>query len=321
MGLELRHLRYFVAVADHGQMIAAAGALHVAQPAVSQTICHLERELGVALFERHPRGVTLTRAGEELLPKARAAISSTDEAFQTARAHAREQRNQLLVGFGPLLTTNATEILAAYERAQPSIDVEIRQFDFGGQIEAVSRRQVDVAFVWAAFEERDVVLDVMAQEPRVVCMSAGHPLAGHAELRFEQIEDERIPGVAPGFPTEIADFLQLPARRWEPARRVDLVPRSIDETIWLLLSGRAIRIGPASLAAAFTRPGIVTVPLLDVEPVKIAVARHRDDCRQAVRALVRVARDHYRPAHADERPTDTRSCLSRASDVRLSRAS
>ena len=158
MGLELRHLRYFVAVADHGQMIAAAGALHVAQPAVSQTICHLERELGVALFERHPRGVTLTRAGEELLPKARAAISSTDEAFQTARAHAREQRNQLLVGFGPLLTTNATEILAAYERAQPSIDVEIRQFDFGGQIEAVSRRQVDVAFVWAAFEERDVVL-------------------------------------------------------------------------------------------------------------------------------------------------------------------
>jgi len=309
VGLELRHLRYFVAVADHGRMIAAAGALHVAQPAVSQTICQLERDVGVALFERHPRGVKLTRAGEDLLPKARAALSSTEEAFQTAQAHAREQRSQLLVGFPPPLTSDATEILAAYERSQPSIDVEVRQFDLGGPIVAVARRQVDVAFVWGAFEERDVVLETVAEEQLVACLATGHPLAGQAELRFDQIEDEPVSGVGSGFPIEITDFLHLSGRRRSPARQVDFVPRSIDETIWLLASGRAIRIGPASVAEVFTRPGIVTRPLVDVEPVKIAVARHRNDRRRAVRAFVRVARDHYHRARETERPSGTRSAV------------
>jgi DNA-binding transcriptional LysR family regulator len=299
VGLELRHLRCFVAVADHGQMLAAADALHLAQPAVSQTIGQLEREVGVALFQRHPRGVALTRAGEDLLPKARAALNSSAEAFQTARAHGREQRSQLLVGFLPPLTQIATEILAAYSRAQPSINVKIKQFDFGAHMEAVRRRAVDIAFVWAAFEERDVVLHVMAEEPRVVCLSADHPLAGAAQLRFEQIEDEPVPGIPAGFRTEIADFLHLSARRRRPARHADFVPRSIDETVWLLASGRAICIGPASLAEVLTRPGIVNVPLVDVEPVKIAVARHENDSRPAVRAFVRVAHGHYHKARAD----------------------
>ena len=307
MGLELRHLRCFVAVAERGQVSAAADALHLAQPAVSQTIGQLEREVGVALFQRHPRGVELTRAGEDLLPNARATLLSSEDAFQTARAHAREQRRQLVVGFLPPLTSVAMEILAAYERAQPSINVEIKQIGFGDHMEAVRRRQVDAAFVWAAAEELDIVLDVMAQEPRVVCMSAGHPLAGHAELRFEQIEDEPVPGVAAGFPTEIADFLHLSDRRRRPARHADFAPRSIDEVIWLLASGRAICIGPASLADALTRRGIVNVPLVDVQPVNIAVAHHKDDRRSAVRAFVRVARDHFAATRTPEPYTDARS--------------
>ena len=144
MGLELRHLRCFVAVAEHGQMIAAAAALHLAQPAVSQTIGQLEREVGVALFHRHPRGVRLTAAGKDLLPKARAALDSSEDAFQTARACGREQRSQLVVGFLPPLTHVATEILASYERAQPSIAIEVKQIAFSACLEAVRRRQVDI---------------------------------------------------------------------------------------------------------------------------------------------------------------------------------
>ena len=305
IALELRHLRCFVAVAEHGQVSAAAEALCLAQPAVSQTIRQLERELGVELFRRHPRGVALTQAGEQLLPKARAALTSSQEAFDTARAHAREQHRQLIVGFLPPLTEIASEILAAYEHAQPIIKLEIKQVSFGDHMDAVRTRRVDVAFVWAAFEEPDVVLETMTEEPRVVCMSASHPLAGQRQLRFEQIEDEPVPGVAAGFPTEIADFLHLADRRRRPARQAELAPRSIDETIWLLASGRAICLGPASLAHVFARPGIVNIPLIDVEPVKITLARHADDHRAAVRAFVHLARDHFHVTRLDKHPADT----------------
>jgi DNA-binding transcriptional LysR family regulator len=304
IGLELRHLRCFVAVAEHGQVSTAAEALRLAQPAVSQTIRQLERELGVDLFRRHPRGVALTRAGEELLPKARVALTCSQEAFDTARAHAREQHRQLIVGFLPPLTDIATEILAAYERAQPIIKLEIKQISFGDHMQAVRTRRVDVAFVWAAFEKPDVVLETMTEEPRVVCMSASHPLAGQRQLRFEQIEDEPVPGVAAGVPAEIADFLHLADRRRRPVRQAELAPRSIDETIWLLTSGRAICLGPASLAQVFARPGIVNIPLIDVEPVKIAVAHHADDHRAAVGAFVRLARDHFRATHPAKHPAD-----------------
>src|SRR5262249_39792874 len=99
MPFKLRHLRYFVAVADQGQLTLAAKKLHLAQPALSQAISSLEGELGVHLFKRHARGVTLTSAGEVFLPKARAAIEASDDAALAARSLARSGRGLLTFGF------------------------------------------------------------------------------------------------------------------------------------------------------------------------------------------------------------------------------
>ena len=84
-------LRYFVTVAEEGQITRAAEKLHVAQPAVSQAIAHLESDLGVELLERHPRGVSLTAAGEAFLAKARIAVASADDAVDTAHMLARAE--------------------------------------------------------------------------------------------------------------------------------------------------------------------------------------------------------------------------------------
>ena len=140
----------------------------------------------------------------------------------------------------------------------------------------------------------------------MVCLSASHPLAGQRELRFEQIEDEPLPGLMAGFPPEIADFIHLTHLRRRPARQAGCAPRSIDEMVWLLASGRAICLGPESMAEAFARPGIVAIPLIDVEPVQIAVARSKDDRRSATRAFVRLARDHFRVAAEQEHNADSR---------------
>jgi DNA-binding transcriptional LysR family regulator len=294
LSTELRHLRCFVAVADHGQVSAAAQAMHVAQPAVSQTIRQLEAELGVALFERHSRGVELTLAGSELLPHAREAVAGADRAIAVAGAHARERRRELRVGFVPPLTALATEILGAYERRQPSIKLAIRALEFADHMGSIARRDVDLALVWAGIDEPGVVLEALLVEPRAVCLHQGHPLAARAQLRFEEIEDEPLPRLPDDFPAAVSDFLHLAARRRRPARVTEELPGSFEEGIWLIASGRAICVGPLSLARALARPGIAIVPLGDVEPVTIAVARRADDNRAAVHAFGRVAREHLR---------------------------
>ena len=296
VSVELRHLRCFVTVADHGQVSAAAEAMHIAQPAVSQTIRQLEAELGVALFERHPRGVRLTDAGRDLLPHAHDAVASGDRAIATGRAHARAQQHELRVGFVPPLTALATEILGAYERRQRSIQLTIASLQFADHMQAVARREVDAALVWAGIEEPGVVLDPLLDEPRAVCLHEHHPLAGRAQLRFAEVEDEPLLRLPPDFPPAVSDFLHLAHLRRRPARVSEELPRSFDEGIWLIASGRAICVGPLSLAQTLTRPGITIVPLCDVEPVTIAVARREDDDRAAVRAFSRVARDQLRPA-------------------------
>ncbi len=297
--MELRHLRCFVAVAEHGQVSAAAEALHVAQPALSQTIRQLERELGVELFERHPRGVRLTAAGEDFLAHARAAARASDEAVAAARAHGRERQRSLLVGFLPPLTSFAIDILNAYERDQPLIKITIEEISFADHVQAVRRHEVDVALVWAGIQAPGVVLDPLIEEPWAVCLSATHPLAGEPHLRFEQIEDEPIPRLPDGFPTAVSDVLHLAARRRRPARQTEQLPRSMDEGIWLIASGRAACAGPLSLARTLTRPGIVTVPLIDVEPVAVSIARRSDDSRAAVRAFSHIAREHLSAASTD----------------------
>jgi DNA-binding transcriptional LysR family regulator len=299
MRLELRHLRCFVAVAEHAQVSAAADALHLAQPAVSQTIRQLERELGIALFDRNPRGVELTEAGADILPQARAALRSSDDAFNIARAHARERSRRLAVGFLPPLTRIAAEILAAFEDAEPIIDAELRQLDFAHDLTSVRRRIVDVALVWAATENPEVTLETLVEEPRVVCLSAASPLAARPTLSFAEVEDLPVPGLPIGPSRGVADYLHLDEFRGRPAVESDVAPRSLEEMVWLISSGRAVCLGPASLAEMFARPGVVAIPLSDVDPVPIVLARRSDDRRPVIRAFSRLAREHFRAQQRD----------------------
>ncbi|HYZ82654.1 MAG TPA: LysR family transcriptional regulator [Solirubrobacteraceae bacterium] len=294
MSLELRHLRCFVAVAEHGQISAAAEALHVAQPAVSQTIRQLERVLGVTLFDRTSRGVKLTAVGADILPQARAALQASQDAVSTARAHVREEARRLAVGFLPPLTRIAAEILSAFEQAQPIIEVDLRQVGFGLDVAAVRRREVDLALVWAVAPTPEVALEILTEEPRVVCLAADNPLAAKQQLSFAEVEDLPVPGVPAGFSTELADYLHLTELRRRPAVQADVAPRSLEEIVWLITSGRSICLGPASLAELFARPGIAVVPLAGVDPVPIALAHRTDDRRPAVRAFSRLAREYFR---------------------------
>jgi DNA-binding transcriptional LysR family regulator len=271
---------------------------------LSQTIRQLERELGIEVFERHPRGVSLTAAGADLLPHAQAAVQSSDDAIATGRAHARGRRRELRVGFLPPLTGFATEVLSAYEQDQPLIKVVIQQIGYQDHVHAVRRREVDVALVWAELEGQDIVLDPLLEEPRAVCLHVEHPLAERRALRFEEVENEPVLRLPDGFPSDVSDFMHLTARRRTPVRLTEQVPGSMDEGIWLIASGRAICVGPLSVAQTLVRPGLVTIPISDVEPVTIAIARRNDDRRASVRAFGHVAREHLRSIAAQRIEAD-----------------
>ncbi len=291
MSVELRHLRCFVTVAECGQVSAAADRMHLAQPALSQTIRQLERELGVELFERHPRGVSLTDAGTDLLPCAAAAVHSCDEGVTLAIAHARSQRQELRIGFLPPLTDIAMQILAAYERDQPAAKFSVHQLDVARPMCAVSGRDVDVALIWAGLREPNVVIEPLVEEPCAVCVSASHPLAHRRQVRFAEVEDDPVPRLPHDFSRELRDLVLLARYRQHPMCMTDELPQSLEEGIWLIASGHAICIGPASVARTICRPGMVVIPVCDVDPFTVAIARHREDRRAMVRALSRVAHE------------------------------
>jgi DNA-binding transcriptional LysR family regulator len=263
--------------------------MHLAQPALSQTLRQLEHELGVPLFDRHPRGLRLTEAGNELLPYAKAAVDSSDRAVEAVRAYVRDQQRAIRVGFLPPLTGVATRIIAAYERDQPGMSVTVHELSFTDYLQAVIKQEVDVALVWAGICEPGITLEPLMKEPRAVCLSGTHPLATRHAVCFEEVEHEPLIRMGNDFPTPVSDFLHLATLRHRPPRLSDQIPASWEEGIWMIASGRAICIGPLSLAEALTRPGIVTLQLSDVEPVTIAVAIRSDDRRAGVHAFARVA--------------------------------
>src|SRR6266481_1891082 len=124
--MELRHLRYFIAVAEKENMTRAAAQLHVSQPPLSRQIRDLEDELGVALFDHGAKAVRLTEAGHVFLTEARAVVQRADEAIQAVKAVASGQRGEIHVGYAPSLTVELLpRALRCFQEANPGVRVQL----------------------------------------------------------------------------------------------------------------------------------------------------------------------------------------------------
>jgi len=150
--MELRHLRYFVAVSEEKSFVHAAQRLRVAQPALSRQIRDLEAEVGVTLFERLPRGVRLTPAGEAFLADAHAALVSAARAVDNARGAAERRTSMLQFAHGELAGYHVMieRLLAAYRAAHPRAQVQVTSQGDGETFDALRAGRVDVACVFTA---------------------------------------------------------------------------------------------------------------------------------------------------------------------------
>jgi len=189
--MELRHLRYFVAVAEEGSFLRAAGRLRVAQPALSKQIRDLEREVGVKLFERLPRGARVTRAGEQFLGNARSALESATRAVATARRTDSARGLKLAHGDLYVYTPILLKLLAAFRQASPDIPVRVVRVNDVDQHAALREHRIDVAATFLATWPVPGLEGLQLADCAVtgVLLPATHPLAAQRRIRLRDLAD------------------------------------------------------------------------------------------------------------------------------------
>jgi DNA-binding transcriptional LysR family regulator len=294
MPFRLEQLRYFVAVAEEGQFTRAARNLHVAQPALSQAISHLECELGVELLTRHARGVTPTPAGEVFLTKARVALAATRDAAMTARSLARAAAGTVEFGFlGLPPMTDAPHLFAAFAEQHPEAQLSFRGLPYPRGSLASWLADVDVALCHSPTPDPEVQVLPLWGEQRFVVAPDNHPLARRTELTVEDVLDDTYVGSHPGVDPIWAGFWRLDDHRGEPARNVTADRAlTLAAAIANVSSGRAITTVPARQAAMVEQlvTGVVAIPLADANPAVQSLLWRRDVQNPLVRSLAAVAK-------------------------------
>lgn len=189
--MELRHLRYFVAVAEELHFGRAAVRLHISQPPLSQQIKALEEELGVTLFRRTRRVVSLTDAGKAFLPAARATIEQARRAESLVRDVASGRAGSLAIGFvmsaGYSILPDA---IRRFRKAHPDVALILREMIPSEQLEALAKQALDIGILRPPVSAPGISFETLLDEPLVAALPAGHRLAAKRTLRLQQLQDE-----------------------------------------------------------------------------------------------------------------------------------
>lgn len=214
--MELRHLRYFIAVAEEKHVTRAAERLGMQQPPLSQQIRALERELDVQLFRRKPRGVELTDAGSALLADARAILAHIDHAFATTKRTARGEQGQIAVGF----TSSAPfhpfvpRIIRTYRESFPLVLLTLEEGGTTELIDDLRNERIDAAFIRTTIASQEgLVVNLLLQEAMVLAL----PARACPRQACKREQSCALEG------TRRRDIHRLPAAQWSRALRFDFI--------------------------------------------------------------------------------------------------
>ncbi|WP_236653634.1 LysR family transcriptional regulator [Streptacidiphilus melanogenes] len=282
--MELRTLRYFVAVAEELHFGRAAARLHMSQPPLSRAIRQLEAELGAQLFARSPGGVGLTPVGTVLLDEARALLDHADRVRERVSAAARGAT--ITVGIlGDGTDPGATRLAAAYRRRHPDVDIRIRDTDLTDPTCGLRAGLVDVALTRAPFDETALTVRALRTDPVGVVLRADDPLARRDRLRSADLDDRSWFQFPPGTDPVWQSF-------WNGGRpRSGPVVRAVHECLQAVLWNGTVGLAPLGhdLPA-----GLAVVRLVDMPPSRVVVVWNEGDANPLVRSFVEIATTAYR---------------------------
>jgi DNA-binding transcriptional LysR family regulator len=193
--MELRHLRYFVAVAEAENVSRAALKLHVSQPGISRQIRDLEDEIGFLLFERSAKSIKLTKAGKSFLTEARAVLQRVDEAVKTARAIATGEQGELHVGYAPSPTSRILPpALRAFQAELPNVRVKLHDFSTEEMIAGLREGKLHIAFVVRPSPGtfRGLHFEKIMEDSTFLAVSPKHPLARRRSVTLAEVAHEPL---------------------------------------------------------------------------------------------------------------------------------
>ena len=293
--MELRKLKHFVVLAEELHFGRAARRLSLTQPPLSMSIRGLEEELGVPLFERTRRNVALTHAGAIFLEEARDILERTAKAADLARAAHRGEAGRLTVGFiAATAYTLLPLVLRDFRARFPGVTLDLRELTMPEQFEALRREDIDIGLLRPPVVDPTLASAVILEEPMVVALPAGHPLAKAARIRASRLAAE--PFVM--FPRQAGmvfhDLIM------EFCARAAFVPRVVQEAsethavIGLVSAGLGIALVPESARVIGMR-GVAFRPVTGEAPIaRTALAWQAGSDSPLVRGFIETAREAAR---------------------------
>ncbi|WP_341525837.1 LysR substrate-binding domain-containing protein [Nostoc sp. UHCC 0302] len=291
--IELRHLRYFIAVAEELNFSRAAERLHIAQPPLSQQIQALEAELGLKLFERKKRPLQLTTAGQVFLAEAYLVFTQLEQAITSAQKVSRGEIGRLVVGTNSSVANSVLpDILQMFHPLFPEVILVLREVSSSQQVSQLRDRQIDVAFERLPnVNLNDDTLNFLPilQEPLVVALPETHPLADQSQIPLIALANE--PFVLP--PTDLvpsySPIISL-------CQQVGFSPKVVQEATWMItvLSSVAGGVGVTLLPAnaqSLQRKGVVYRPIQGENLIlQLAVVWRRDDSSVVLQKFLEVTK-------------------------------
>jgi DNA-binding transcriptional LysR family regulator len=300
-GMELRHLRYFVTVAEELNISRASARLRISQPAVSRQLRDLEEELRVALFIREKHGLKITPAGQSFLAHARDLLRRSGDAVKQMAAFSEQAKETLAVGYiAPVLSSLLTPALRSFSQAHPKAEVTLREMTPGEQVKALRAGRIDLALLGnpCADLDREFMVTVLTRIPFQAVLPDNHLLALRKRIALSELEGEPFIGFAeetfPGRNDAICAGCQ--AAGFTP--RFKHYVENLTALPALVAAGKGVTLAPAEVSQ-LAHPQAVFVPLAPPVPsVVSAAAQRKDDPNPLLRELL----DYCRSGAASAKP-------------------
>ncbi|MGV9882738.1 LysR family transcriptional regulator [Streptomyces sp. NPDC003006] len=291
--MERQELETFLTLAEELHFGRTAERLLLSQARVSQTLKKLERKIGAPLFERTSRVVRMSPLGRRLYEDVAPLHAQLEAAVARAKDAARGVEGELNVGFlGSGAGSLTAAILATFRERCPGCEVTMRETQFQDPLGALRSGDIDLLFTCLPVAEPDLTVGpVVINEPRVLAMPLGHPLAGRTSVSLEEMAGETFFGVVNSAPAYWWDFHVPPLTPSGRAIRRGQAVATFQELMTLIATGRGISPVIASVERYYARPDVTFVPLRDVPAAEVALIYRTAGTSPRSEAFVRAVED------------------------------